>query len=829
MFAIPSEVGYVADLGDRNLPWLQFMELVFEFFLGGYDLEMITIRDLLHDFGLKVHDFRLGWGAKASDYRDQIESTIQRGKTPVLVELLDDIGLSNRSDVSIVIVDHHGDRAGFDSKTSLEQVFQLLRLPDDKWTRHLQLVAANDRGHVQAMHQLGATLEEMNEIRAADRRAQAITSDQELAGQRAIDSAQRVNTACGELVILKLPHNRTATVTDSLERLLGGTGYENLLVHCPNETSFFGSGRIVNALDQKYPGGWRGGELPIRGFWGIQPRIPVIDVEKELIGTMQEKQADEIDVRAFHHTLVWPLIMRGPGSEHEPEASIDRFVSAFGDSGWKEIGKDSSRVDKDYTYEEVVYFHPFVRDFLFGDGVQKPEKRARRRFQRNDLEQLRVKIKTDKGNHFEVTLRVERVEMILTKPRIAMLLIEVSNRHLDSSEVPPDHEPEILDPRSSLKLSEAMYLQARLRTVFPPYFDQNDQHGNCASEVEWLGSRAPAIRHTQTHAGDFREFTRTGAEPPIFAHWQLLFDQPDGNHAIEPLRSAKDIVSGKVFFQQLLDDRMPALSFIAVDDPNEIRTEDEDCLPGFDTPGFVYDSDTRDRERESFRYTRFRHWGSTYYCNGTSFTAVCPNSEFSNLLLTHFRRHYTHLAMIAQYQHAALLYFADQLAIVSREMALDDDVDSKEERRWQKHLTKIQNRFLKFRTRCYFTEVSNHVQAKDLFSMWFELLGTERLFERVSQTSNEVYEVVENREVKQLTIAQMYLSKVAALGLTASIFLAVASFIVALAGLFSGGGSSGSPWGWVIASLIVGFVSALAFWFLVVGTDSESKTKKVGS
>ena len=54
------------------------------FFLGGQDLEMVTIRDLLAQESCPYHDKGLGWGARASDYRTEIEAVLAQGQIPVL-------------------------------------------------------------------------------------------------------------------------------------------------------------------------------------------------------------------------------------------------------------------------------------------------------------------------------------------------------------------------------------------------------------------------------------------------------------------------------------------------------------------------------------------------------------------------------------------------------------------------------------------------------------------------------------------------------------------------------------------------------------------------
>lgn len=242
----------------------------YTFFLGGRDLEMVTIKELLErELPAHTHDKGLGWGARASDYREEIEAQIAHGKTPVLVELHDDLGVA---ECSAILIDHHGRRAGSDRPTSLHQVFELLGLPAGKWTRWFDLVAANDRAYIPGLQAIGATPEEIVNVRAADRAAQGITQQQEAEAERAVADARVL--AAGSLTVVQLTHGRTAAVTDRMEPALGGPGYQNLLVLSPDQVNFFGAGRIVLALDQAFPAGWYGGALPERGFWGHGETLP---------------------------------------------------------------------------------------------------------------------------------------------------------------------------------------------------------------------------------------------------------------------------------------------------------------------------------------------------------------------------------------------------------------------------------------------------------------------------------------------------------------------------------------------------------------------------
>lgn len=786
--------------------------------LGGRDLEMQAIRELLATRGeVVVHDLQLPWGARASAYADVIRQATVAGHRVALVELINDLPADIPRD-SITWIDHHGVLAGKDQPTAIEQLFTLLQFPVEQWTRDLALIAANDRGHIAALVEFGATPEEIVDIRRRDRAAQGITPEEEQQGRDAIRHVEPHHG--GKLSVVHLPHTRTATVTDAFDERLGGAGYRNLLIFAPSETMFFGDGRVIERLSVAYPDSWRGGELPTRGYWGISRRldaavIPVVGVE------LMTRLATEIPVKAFHHTVLWPLLMRGDVSSKED--SIDNFVAALEAAGWEEPGRGSTSVESDYTYEEIVYFHPFVRDFLFGDGRETEKKRTKRRFKRQASRTIRgAKIRItfprrDNKPEIDVTLRVERMEVLLIRPRVAMLLVEFSNRELTSQS---GQEPTIHEKRSELTLEQALYLQSHIRQIYPPFFDkQTGDHGDCVSEFKWIDLAASGDYATAKPRDKFDQFVKQGAEPPIYSHWQVLFGKQ-----LQPLTKASDRGSQGLYLQQLLDNRMPGLSFISVENPSEIHPNDLDRLPAFDPPGLDYNPAFNDVHREKFQYTRFSHQGTTYFCNGTSFTTLCNSDQdnhgkcFSDWLLTHYRRHYTHLGVIAQYQHAALLYFADELADTAKELA--GRPDEKLDKVWRGRIREIQHRFLKFRGRSFFTEVSNQIQGKDLFQMWFGHLGTQALFERVAATSAEVYTALETFEMKELAEAQKdlaeeqtYLAQIAKWGLGVSIVLAGLALFLQWADLYPDDVKSGfpfqgdflhGPWVWCLFAIVFG-------------------------
>lgn len=233
-------------------------------FCGGYDAEMVEIIHVCREAGVEVIDHHLGWGPHVSSYKKEIAEAFAAGKTPVLVEL------GGAEDVpGAIVVDHHNEKVG--NPASILQVLNLLGLQP---SRRQQLIAANDTGYIPGMLALGATPEEVAEVRLLDRSAQGITPEQEAEAERAIAAATVVNG----VTIVRMAHSKTAPVCDRLY-----TGKEQRLLILTDageshEVNFFGSWALCEALYDRYGEEgqwhtWKGGETTLSsgaktGFFG---------------------------------------------------------------------------------------------------------------------------------------------------------------------------------------------------------------------------------------------------------------------------------------------------------------------------------------------------------------------------------------------------------------------------------------------------------------------------------------------------------------------------------------------------------------------------------
>lgn len=252
------------------------------FFLGGKDLEMATIRQLLDSKGIEYVAKDLGWGnAKTSSYEAEINAAAAAGKTPVTVELAQDCKLPSNT----IEIDHHNENAS--RPASVLQVCDLLGIEK---TRDLQLIGANDAGYIPGMMALGATPEEIARVRRRDRQSQGISEAEEKEAERAIKEKVEVFG----VTIVRMNHSRTATVAD---RLFDKDHQQNLLIFSTGkdkEVNYFGDGKLCELLkgkeigtqpapwdpNQTIPvydhfGGWNGGsglgDENGNAFWGGYP------------------------------------------------------------------------------------------------------------------------------------------------------------------------------------------------------------------------------------------------------------------------------------------------------------------------------------------------------------------------------------------------------------------------------------------------------------------------------------------------------------------------------------------------------------------------------
>jgi len=169
-------------------------------------------------------------------------------------------------------------------------------------------------------------------------------------------------------------------------------------------------------------------------------------------------------------------------------------------------------------------------------------------------------------------------------------------------------------------------------------------------------------------------------------------------------------------------------------------------------------------------------WSTTrYICSGYGFTVLgeAENRFFKNPIHQHFGHHYFKLCLIAHFHKASLLMFSERLSDAVKEFQSSgrSDVEDARYRAFRDKVSTIQGEMLRFRSRYWFTEVSNQVQAKALFELWMKHLGTRELFTQVFEEAKTINDWLLAEEQAQRTDEATRLTVVATVGLAVSIIV----------------------------------------------------------
>lgn len=152
------------------------------FLLGGKDLEMREIKNLLSSKNEIYENKNLSWGAKLSFYKDELEKYKNDESITIYgIELEKDIEISN----DYIEIDHHGKND--DKPSSLEQIAEILNID---LTKEQKLIAANDSRYICGMKNLCAIQDKIENIRKLDRKIQGVTQEDEELAKESINSSQ---------------------------------------------------------------------------------------------------------------------------------------------------------------------------------------------------------------------------------------------------------------------------------------------------------------------------------------------------------------------------------------------------------------------------------------------------------------------------------------------------------------------------------------------------------------------------------------------------------------------------------------------------------------
>ncbi len=476
---------------------------------------------------------------------------------------------------------------------------------------------------------------------------------------------------------------------------------------------------------------------------------------------MNTDEADDnrrIVARHFRQILLWPLQLI-PGSDSDPrQSSWEEFENTGPSNPWREIsgefGDGSGRFHPRH-YSEFTTFLPTVQRFLYGENPRGRRSAWHsespvRVFRRTDVVRIRVTYRRDGP---PVLFNVGHVELYFFYDiDVILLALEIFADDLD------------------LQLVEhTLYGFGR---AYPLEWEPDGTASHCLDRVEWLDAGGEVLSVSDYEQAErYLDFVDQHRVPRIADHWEYL---------LRPLGLYDTGEPGQAGYRQIEYHRMPLAAYLAVDDPAQLSQADFIRLGLAAAPGGPEESPYSDHYLEGFeqRYCYDRYWkpgsgdmSTRFLCTGSTLLVIgnAAQARFVDLesgILGQFRHQYFLLFLIAHFHRAALLMFSERLvhAINRLDIRNTDSV-----RQFKRSIRLILEVFLRFTHRYWFHEISDQVQAKELFRMCAEHLDTEELFNDVREEVQDMGNYLDSDTLRRQSNSMLRLTVVTIIGMMASI------------------------------------------------------------
>ena len=421
-------------------------------------------------------------------------------------------------------------------------------------------------------------------------------------------------------------------------------------------------------------------------------------------------------VAHFREIVLWPVQLMPRREGVQIQRHWEHLNDPGGKAVWKEVVDgftDDPTQFGERHYKEFVTFLPYVQRFLYGEGAaavpRTDAESARSRirlFRRYDVAQARIAYPADPQTRL---FQVARVELCFFHDiDVAILVTEISAQ--------------------DMPLATALDTLYRLGRAYPTHWEPSGRGGHCAERVEWLSADGSVLAVSDyENRSRYLSFVSRHRVPCVATHWEYL---------IEPLVLHQSDQEGAIRYREIESQRMPSMSYIALDDANRLTRGDLVRLGLVMRPGDSQTLPCSERFLQDFeyRYCYDRHWedkhphpeaSTRFMCNGQAFTVIGnANDAFfvdpENGMLGQFRHQYFLLCLIAHLHKAALLMLSDRLVVALNRL----DIRQPESiRAFKRSIRQTSEIFLRFTHRYWFHAVSDQAQARDLFKMWTRASG----------------------------------------------------------------------------------------------------------
>lgn len=445
-------------------------------------------------------------------------------------------------------------------------------------------------------------------------------------------------------------------------------------------------------------------------------------------------------VAEFSQTLILPLRLEYRNTlrddRNDPDLSsgtrlgnLARYIEHAEGSCWKACDDffqtlalfpensgplQTSQADR---YSTTVFYHPFIRDLLFGRSKARSVEVLQHSLVRGACIQVMAASPVRQ-------FHVRRAHLFLFPTDILVLAVQLDY---------------VSDPQEALLFPELCDLLNRMRRLYAPYYDNEQQPGECPHLFRWLDVNGDPIGDPSNFHNHqtFFDYVDDKRQPPLAAHWRWL---------LHPLCSKK---VSDVSIDQLLDDRIPGITFVRLHSIRQLSSTDwmklawyESSSRSFYSPQFVADELPKHCYNRYWNEDRFSPEHTRFLSAGYSFVIAADRSNgfAEHVLRRHFDRHYFFLGLLVWMHKASLLNYWHRLAGIVHDFASAEAGPASRQKLHdgQKWLLEDISEFI---TRYYFSEISNQIQPAEIFSWWSRLVGTPQIYDQVIEQTKFLRDV----------------------------------------------------------------------------------------
>ncbi|MEJ2228768.1 MAG: hypothetical protein P8Y67_11135 [Alphaproteobacteria bacterium] len=476
-----------------------------------------------------------------------------------------------------------------------------------------------------------------------------------------------------------------------------------------------------------------------------------------------EALGEQPNVRKFHQIVLWPLQLISTNKNGAPHG-YHSILEEMGDTLWTsqgdKFGGTGDQFDERH-YREFISFLPHVQRFIYGDsrganmgGELRPGDISMRVYQRHDIKRVRVKTSPDDA---PVICDVLHTGLFFFYDVDAVILV---------CEITAENIP----------LNIAQKLMQRFGRAYPAGWRQDGRPIHCPVLVEWLGDDDKVLATSDYHVRErYLRFVEERRASCIASHWEFF---------LAPIVNDASDTPGALRIREIEYYRMPVMAYIALEDLKVLRKTDYISLslatspPPRDKETLPFSERFLQRFETHHKYERLYAGGldapgieTRFLTCGEAFTIVSAGvsdsmNDLERGLLSQFRHQYFLLFLIAHFHKSSLLMISDRMVgwIKRLEPLVPESVQA-----FRDGIFKLQENFLRFSQRYYFTQISGRSHIRDMFHMVREHLVIDQLHEEVRSEITDMVHYLDSNTLRKQSGSMHRLTVVTILGMIGTI------------------------------------------------------------